>query len=161
MYPHVDCDKRTNWQLLLLINTGSMVILITRTLSQHTFLHTSPHTIPRPPHPPTQELYRELIYDGINVDVMHAERSPAQREEVIRRFRTGEIWVLICTDLMARGIDFKGVQMVINYDLPQTAVAYIHRIGKRGNVDVHNYRTISVLSRHNLKTNLTHFCDGH
>jgi RecG-like helicase len=77
-----------------------------------------------------QELYRELIYDGINVDVMHAERSPAQREEVIRRFRTGDIWILICTDLMARGIDFKGVQMVINYDLPQTAVAYIHRIGR-------------------------------
>jgi excinuclease UvrABC helicase subunit UvrB len=50
-----------------------------------------------------QELYRELIYDGINVDVMHAERSPAQREEVIRRFRMGDIWVLICTDLMARG----------------------------------------------------------
>eukprot|EP00428_Durinskia_dybowskii_P072319 CAMPEP_0170405656 /NCGR_PEP_ID=MMETSP0117_2-20130122/27298_1 /TAXON_ID=400756 /ORGANISM="Durinskia baltica, Strain CSIRO CS-38" /LENGTH=612 /DNA_ID=CAMNT_0010662787 /DNA_START=36 /DNA_END=1874 /DNA_ORIENTATION=- len=79
-----------------------------------------------------KELYRELIYDGINVDVMHAERSPAQREEVIRRFRTGDIWVLICTDLMARGIDFKGVQMVINYDLPQTAVAYIHRIGRTG-----------------------------
>ena len=51
----------------------------------------------------SQELYRELIYDGINVDVMHAERSAAQREEVIRRFRAGEIWVLICTDLMARG----------------------------------------------------------
>jgi len=51
-----------------------------------------------------QELYRELIYDGINVDVMHAERSAAQREEVIRRFRAGEIWVLICTDLMARGV---------------------------------------------------------
>lgn len=50
-----------------------------------------------------QELYKELIYDGINVDVMHAERSAAQREEVIKRFRTGDIWVLICTDLMARG----------------------------------------------------------
>jgi len=57
-----------------------------------------------PPFPSEQELYRELIYDGINVDVMHAERSAAQREEVIRRFRAGEIWVLICTDLMARGL---------------------------------------------------------
>jgi ATP-dependent RNA helicase DDX52/ROK1 len=44
----------------------------------------------------------------------------------------GDIWVLICTDLMARGVDFKGVQMVINYDLPQSAVAYIHRIGRTG-----------------------------
>ena len=37
--------------------------------------------------------------------------------------------MLICTDLMARGVDFKGVQMVVNYDLPQSAVSYIHRIG--------------------------------
>ncbi len=59
-----------------------------------------------------KELLRELVYDGIQVDVMHAARSQQQREEVIRRFRTGDIWVLICTDLMARGIDFKGVQMV-------------------------------------------------
>ena len=41
---------------------------------------------------------------------------------IIRRFRIGEIWVLICTDLMARGVDFKGVQMVINYDLPQVRI---------------------------------------
>lgn len=79
-----------------------------------------------------KELFRELVYDGINVDIMHANRSPAQREEVMRRFRLGEIWVLICTDLMARGIDFQGVQMVINYDLPNTAVSYIHRIGRTG-----------------------------
>jgi ATP-dependent RNA helicase DDX52/ROK1 len=79
-----------------------------------------------------KELFKELIYDGINVDVMHAERTQAQREEVITKFRSGEIWVLICTDLMARGIDFKGVNMVINYDLPTSAVAYIHRIGRTG-----------------------------
>ncbi len=77
-------------------------------------------------------LFKELVYDGINVDVIHAEKSAKQREEVIRRFRQGDIWVLICTDLMARGVDFKGVQMVINYDLPQSAVAYIHRIGRTG-----------------------------
>eukprot|EP01038_Epipyxis_sp_PR26KG_P010123 gene10123-13607_t len=79
-----------------------------------------------------KELFKELIYDGINVDIMHAERTETQRQEVIRRFRIGEIWVLICTDLMARGIDFKGVKMVINYDLPQSAVSYIHRIGRTG-----------------------------
>ena len=79
-----------------------------------------------------KELWKELVYDGINVDAVHSDRSPQQREEVIRRFHSGEIWVLICTDLIARGIDFKGVQMVINYDLPQSAVAYIHRIGRTG-----------------------------
>lgn len=79
-----------------------------------------------------KDLFQELIYDGINVDIMHANKSPSQREETIRRFRNGEIWVLICTDLMARGIDFKGIQMVINYDLPLTPVNYIHRIGRTG-----------------------------
>lgn len=79
-----------------------------------------------------KELFKELVYDGINVDVIHSERTQQQREEVIKRFRIGEIWVLICTDLLARGVDFKGVKMVINYDLPQSAVAYIHRIGRTG-----------------------------
>jgi len=79
-----------------------------------------------------KDLFKELIYDGINVDVMHAMRSAHQREEVMKRFRRGDIWILICTDLMARGIEFQGVQMVINYDLPQTAVSYIHRIGRTG-----------------------------
>jgi ATP-dependent RNA helicase DDX52/ROK1 len=79
-----------------------------------------------------KELFKELAYDGINVDIIHADKSAQQREETIRRFRSGDIWVLICTDLMARGVDFKGVQMVINYDLPQSAVAYIHRIGRTG-----------------------------
>lgn len=77
-------------------------------------------------------LFKELIYDGINVDVIHAERSSHQREEIMRRFRCGDVWVMICTDLMARGIDFQGVQMVINYDLPVSAVNYIHRIGRTG-----------------------------
>lgn len=79
-----------------------------------------------------KELYRELVYEGINIDVIHGDRSQQQREDVIRKFRQGETWVLICTDLMARGIDFKGVKMVINYDLPQSGVAYIHRIGRTG-----------------------------
>jgi ATP-dependent RNA helicase DDX52/ROK1 len=77
-------------------------------------------------------LLRELVYDGINVEAIHAEKTQAQREEIIRQFRMGDIWVLVCTDLMARGVDFKGVQMVINYDLPQSAVSYIHRIGRTG-----------------------------
>lgn len=44
----------------------------------------------------------------------------------------GKIWVLICTELMARGIDFKGVNLVINYDFPQSVQSYIHRIGRTG-----------------------------
>lgn len=79
-----------------------------------------------------KELFAELIYDGINVDVIHAERTKKQRDDVVKQFRAGTIWVLIATDLMARGVDFKGVNMVINYDFPANAVDYIHRIGRTG-----------------------------
>lgn len=77
-----------------------------------------------------KELFSELIYDGINVDIIHAERSQQQRDNVVKSFRAGNIWVLISTELMGRGIDFKGVNLVINYDFPSTAISYIHRIGE-------------------------------
>ncbi|XP_033329020.2 DExD-box helicase 52 [Megalopta genalis] len=79
-----------------------------------------------------QELFNELIYDGVNVDVIHADRTQTQRDNVVRCFREGRIWILICTELMARGIDFKGVNLVINYDFPPSVISYIHRIGRTG-----------------------------
>lgn len=77
-------------------------------------------------------LFHELLYDKLNVDVIHAERTPKQRDEVIKRFKNGDIWVLITTDVLSRGVDFKAVNLVINYDVPQTAQAYVHRIGRTG-----------------------------
>ncbi|EDV97840.1 probable ATP-dependent RNA helicase DDX52 isoform X2 [Drosophila grimshawi] len=79
-----------------------------------------------------KQLFEELLYDGINVDVIHAERTQHQRDNCVRAFREGHIWVLICTELMGRGIDFKGVNLVINYDFPPTTISYIHRIGRTG-----------------------------
>eukprot|EP01134_Creolimax_fragrantissima_P001375 CFRG1375T1 len=79
-----------------------------------------------------KELFRELIYDGVNVDVIHSERTQMQRDNVVKKFRSGEIWVLIATNILGRGIDFKGVNLVINYDFPQSTSDYIHRIGRTG-----------------------------
>jgi len=79
-----------------------------------------------------KQLFKELVYDNINVDAIHSERSKSQRDTIVSKFRTGQIWVLICTDLMARGMDFLGVNCVINYDFPQSTVNYIHRIGRTG-----------------------------
>ncbi|XP_029142425.1 probable ATP-dependent RNA helicase DDX52 [Protobothrops mucrosquamatus] len=79
-----------------------------------------------------KELFHELVYEGINVDVIHAEKTQQQRDNVVHSFRAGKIWILICTALLARGIDFKGVNMVINFDFPSSAVEYIHRIGRTG-----------------------------
>lgn len=69
------------------------------------------------------------------MDVIHSDRTQAQRDNVVKSFRTGKIWVLIATDLMGRGIDFKGVNLVINYDFPTSSVAYIHRIGRTGRAE--------------------------
>uniref|UniRef100_A0A7S2IUL6 RNA helicase n=1 Tax=Alexandrium andersonii TaxID=327968 RepID=A0A7S2IUL6_9DINO len=79
-----------------------------------------------------KQLFGELVYDGIFVDAIHADRTKQQRDNTVKAFRTGKIWMLLCTDLMARGVDFKGVQTVVNYDFPQSAATYIHRIGRTG-----------------------------
>lgn len=79
-----------------------------------------------------KELFGELVYDGIFVDAIHADRTKQQRDNTVKAFRAGKLWVLVCTDLMARGVDFKGVETVINYDFPQSAATYIHRIGRTG-----------------------------
>ncbi|KAI8137188.1 P-loop containing nucleoside triphosphate hydrolase protein [Fennellomyces sp. T-0311] len=79
-----------------------------------------------------KELFHELVFDGINVEVIHSDRTKAQRDNIINQFRLGKIWVLIATELMARGLDFKAVNLVINYDFPQTVASYIHRIGRTG-----------------------------
>lgn len=79
-----------------------------------------------------QQLFTELIYDGLNIDVIHSDRSQKERDQVVKSFREGKIWILICTELMGRGIDFKGVNLVINFDFPQSTISYIHRIGRTG-----------------------------
>ena len=66
------------------------------------------------------------------MNVIHADRKKHERDEIMRDFRLGLIWVLICTDLMSRGVDFKTVNHVVNYDFPQSVVSYIHRVGRTG-----------------------------
>lgn len=77
-----------------------------------------------------KELATELLFDGINADCIHADRTIEERDEVVRGFAEGRIWCLISTDVLGRGVDFKGVKLVVNYDFPQSGGAYIHRIGE-------------------------------
>jgi len=69
---------------------------------------------------------------GPVVDVLHADRSPAERDAAVERFRSGATWYLICTDVIGRGADFRAVNVVVNYDLPPDGVTYVHRIGRTG-----------------------------
>jgi ATP-dependent RNA helicase DDX52/ROK1 len=84
-------------------------------------------------------LHSELLYDipaeagGISrIAVLHSDLSDTARDSVMTRFRKGEVWVLITTDLLSRGVDFLGVNGVVNYDIPTSSAAYIHRVGRTG-----------------------------
>ena len=52
-----------------------------------------------------------------------------ERDDAVSRMRHGESWIMVSTEVMARGMDFKGVREVINYDFPTSVQSYIHRIG--------------------------------
>ncbi len=69
---------------------------------------------------------------GYNSDELHGDLSQAKREDVMRRFREGEIQFLVATDVAARGLDVEGVTHVFNYDIALDAESYIHRIGRTG-----------------------------
>jgi ATP-dependent RNA helicase DDX52/ROK1 len=71
---------------------------------------------------------------GFSVDFITGDRSESQRREALLKFRSGETTVLVTTDLLARGLDFKAVATVINYDMPSSPTTYIHRIGRTGRV---------------------------
>ena len=66
----------------------------------------------------------------INCAPMHSDLSQAERDEVMYRFKTGQVDVLVATDIVARGIDIDDILMVINYDVPHDAEDYVHRIGR-------------------------------
>lgn len=78
------------------------------------------------------EVHKELMFEGVHVDSLHASQSHATREKAVERFRDGTTWVLIATDLVARGLDFAGVETVINLDFPNSTVDYVHRVGRTG-----------------------------
>jgi len=69
---------------------------------------------------------------GHNAAEIHSDRSLAQRREALEGFKTGKYRILVATDIAARGIDVKGIELVINYDLPDDAENYVHRIGRTG-----------------------------
>ncbi|GAA5839915.1 hypothetical protein JCM9279_005206 [Rhodotorula babjevae] len=128
---HKEAATSTIDQSLLFVNTEDHKLLSLRDLiSGGTF--TPPVLIFVQSVTRAKELANELVLDGINADAIHADRSPAERDDVVARFARGDVWCLICTDVMSRGVDFKGVKLVINYDFPQSAMSYIHRIGRTG-----------------------------
>ncbi len=75
---------------------------------------------------------RGLITARINAVAIHGNKSQGQRERALAGFRAGHAPVLVATDIAARGIDVDGIRLVVNYDLPNVAETYVHRIGRTG-----------------------------
>jgi ATP-dependent RNA helicase RhlE len=69
---------------------------------------------------------------GYNAAEIHSDRSLSQRREALGGFKSGKYRILVATDIAARGIDVTGIELVINYDLPEDAENYVHRIGRTG-----------------------------
>ncbi|MBP6944419.1 DEAD/DEAH box helicase [Patescibacteria group bacterium] len=79
-----------------------------------------------------KKITRDVRGMGHAAAEIHSDRSLAQRREALEGFRSGKYRVLIATDIAARGIDVKGIELVINFDLPDDAQDYVHRIGRTG-----------------------------
>ncbi len=77
-----------------------------------------------------EKLMKGLVADGFNAAAIHGNKSQGQRDRAIKAFRAGEVTTLVATDVAARGIDIPGVAYVVNFDLPEVADNYVHRIGR-------------------------------
>lgn len=78
------------------------------------------------------KLVKSLFHEGIEALAIHGDKTQAQRIKALESFKSGKIPFLIATDIASRGIDINELDLVINYELPQVAEDYVHRIGRTG-----------------------------
>ena len=113
-YPVVASQKFDLLQLLLEQTDFKSVLIFTRTRMG------------------ADRIAHRLVSKGHTVGVMHSDRSQRERIEALDGFKSGRFEVLVATDIAARGLDIAGVSHVINYDVPENAEDYVHRIGRTG-----------------------------
>lgn len=117
VYP-VDQTRKYELLLTILRQSGSgKVLVFTRTKYR------------------AKKIAKRLIKEGFPATSLQGNLSQNRRQEAMNNFRSGRVKVLVATDIAARGIDVSRISHVINYDMPDTAVAYTHRIGRTGRMD--------------------------
>ena len=117
LYP-VQPNLKTNLLLEILKRTDAKGVLIfTRTKQRASRLAT------------------QIQKAGFRVTSLHGDRSQSQRQSALSGFKTGHYQIMVATDIAARGLDVESISHVINYDMPDTADAYIHRIGRTGRAE--------------------------
>jgi ATP-dependent RNA helicase RhlE len=114
VYP-VDQTRKSDLLLALLQKSGNgQVLVFTRTKHR------------------AKKLAEQLIKAGLPATSLQGNLSQSRRQEAMNNFRSGRVKVLVATDIASRGIDVSQISHVINYDMPDTADAYTHRIGRTG-----------------------------
>lgn len=93
----------------------------------------------------TKEVAISLKRKGYNAEAMHSDLLQEQRDDVMYRFKTGQIDILVATDIVARGIDIDDIQLVINFDVPHDEEDYVHRIGRTARAG-RNGRAVTLVS---------------
>ncbi|HSG44084.1 MAG TPA: DEAD/DEAH box helicase [Anaerolineales bacterium] len=78
------------------------------------------------------KIARQIARRGHKVTSLHSNRSQGQRQNALNGFKSGHFHIMVATDIAARGLDIESISHVINFDMPDTADAYIHRIGRTG-----------------------------
>lgn len=95
-------------------------------------------------------LKKQLVRDGVPCVVIHGDRTQGQRQNALEQFRSGQVSVLVATDVAARGLDIPDVSHVFNMDLPSEADNYIHRIGRTGRAG-HSGISVSLVCEEELE----------
>jgi ATP-dependent RNA helicase RhlE len=107
-------DKRFFLENLILENNEKKVMIFVRTQVR------------------AERLAKAMTRVGIQMLIIHGGREQKERNKALKQFREGEVNLLVATDVSARGVDLPGVDIVVNYDLPEIAENYVHRIGRTG-----------------------------
>jgi ATP-dependent RNA helicase RhlE len=131
IYP-VEQPQKTKMLLALLEKAGQgQVLIFTRTKHR------------------AKKLADQLNKAGISVTSLQGDLSQIQRDKAMDRFRSGDARIMVATDIAARGIDVSKISHVINYDMPNTAEAYTHRIGRTGRME-HSGTALSLVTAEDL-----------
>ena len=91
----------------------------------------------------------KLYKNGIIAASTHGQKSQMARKEALSSFKSGDIQVLVATDLLSRGIDIESLPHVVNFELPRSPKDYIHRIGRTGRAE-RKGEAISILTKDDL-----------
>ncbi len=86
---------------------------------------------------------------GVSAGALHGDMDQKRRDQVVRRFRAGELDLLVATNVAARGLDIPEITHVVNFDVPQNAEEYVHRVGRTGRAGRHG-TAITLVSEHDI-----------